>query len=780
MAKKVKELFVKVGAETSELKRGLREADASIRASQRLWTNEFAKNLSRPIDTNNLKAVNREMDKLGDRAQEVRRKMLGVTADAPEYAYLRTELRMTEERMKALGAASEHARQRRERLLGMAGSAGNYMLMGAGALVGAAGLGLKAAADVGAYAEEIDNLSIKTGLATDKIQVLRLAAESGGLSFQSIANGIADVQKKLMGVEDDSGAAADAFKRLGISIHDANGNLLPMDALIPQLLTKLQGITNATERNMIASQIFGKGWKELAPILGMSAAEFSKLEDKFRSMGLIMSGEAINKAKEFDDAMDDIKMQLAGLARDVGTDLIPIFRDELFPVIKDTVIPIIRDLAKLIGDINPEVVKWGFGFLVVGGSALKAIQGVAALKEALAVLKGVQIGSAVAGAAGSAATGAGAAAAGGGLAGLTASITSMAGAAAAAAPWVIAIVGALADIGMIAGKFYYDHKAKVGMKQYEEEYAKSRPKIQGMYQAAGQHNDQAKALGYASWGDMIRKANKGDAKAQADLRGINPNAKALQTPTAPTAGATAPVQDERERLAAQLGIDALRAEGTRSARDYSDQARYLRSNLAASTDPSDRARLQTQLANLEQQSRNEAELNNRRIAWAQKLSSITDDAQKQKLQSQMEIELADLQQVHREKLRAIAAEGEARDRAAKSEEERRQKILDLHKQQVELAKNSALAMANTTLFKNAGVSRGLELGYALGAGAVSMPTVPQVDLNAWGRAGQQQPIVINIQGDAAKLMDWTQQVAKGVMGSELSNGLRATQAGSRW
>lgn len=200
---------------------------------------------------------------------------------------------------------------------------GQKLSMGLTAPLAAAGAGiLKLASDTGAFAEQIQNMAQTTGLSTDRLQELKFVAENAGLSFESVANASLMVQRKLMGVENDSGAAADALKRMGISVKDASGQLLSMDILFPQLITKLQSMTNVTERNMLATQLFGRGAGEIIPLLGMSAEEFAKASKQAHEFGNVLSGDALKKAAAFDDTMDMFTKQMEGFKNTIGTALI--------------------------------------------------------------------------------------------------------------------------------------------------------------------------------------------------------------------------------------------------------------------------------------------------------------------------------------------------------------------------------------------------------------------------------------------------------------------------
>lgn len=275
------------------------------------------------------------------------------------------------DRASKQGTRVEQLKTRFTGLSDSLGRVGGSLTRGLTLPLAAAGAGLFAAASrAGSYAEEILNLSATTGMSTTRLQGLKFAAESSGLNFSTLSNGIAQVQKKLMGVEEDSGAAADAFKRLGIGIYDGNGALLSMDVLFPQLLAKLQALPNATERNMLAAQIFGKGWTELAPILNMSGQQLQMLTDQATSLGLVMSTTALEGAAAFDDKMDALMGRLQGFGLQLGTAAIPALT-ALLPLITEQVLPAITGLVNGVAS----VAQWFSGLPAPAQGAIVAFAG---------------------------------------------------------------------------------------------------------------------------------------------------------------------------------------------------------------------------------------------------------------------------------------------------------------------------------------------------------------------------------------------------------------------
>ena len=206
---------------------------------------------------------------------------------------------------------------------GMAKTAAKW---GAG-IVSAAGAGLFAlAAKVSDSASEINDMSVRTGLSTDKLQEMKFASEQVGVNFESITGAVGRLTKTMGDAEKGTKTAVDAFDKLGVKTKDSSGNLRSMDDVFPEVIKKLADMTNETDRNALAMDVFGKGALELGPLLSEGGVGIDELSQKAHDLGLVLSEDAINSADTFGDTMDQIKSALGGVVAKIGVGLMPTFQ----------------------------------------------------------------------------------------------------------------------------------------------------------------------------------------------------------------------------------------------------------------------------------------------------------------------------------------------------------------------------------------------------------------------------------------------------------------------
>lgn len=175
-----------------------------------------------------------------------------------------------------------------------------------------AGLTVKAAS----AADDINTLAAQTGLSTEQIQKFQFASELIDVPMETLAGSMAKLTRNMAIAQKGTGAQAEAFKALGISITDSNGQLKSNQEVFNEAIIALGKIDNATQRDALAMQIFGRSAQELNPLILGGADTLKKLGDSAESAGLILSQQALDNLNSFRDSLD-IMQASAGQAGNV-------------------------------------------------------------------------------------------------------------------------------------------------------------------------------------------------------------------------------------------------------------------------------------------------------------------------------------------------------------------------------------------------------------------------------------------------------------------------------
>ena len=186
--------------------------------------------------------------------------------------------------------------------------------------------------------DEIAKTSRELGIASDQLQVLRFAAERTGIGVDRMNQALRDGQKRLTEVARGTGLGAESYKKLGISIVDANGKMRNIDELIPEIADKIRAFSSESERAGVLAGIFGE---EAGPRMGNLLMEGSQGIENYRkeleAYGAIISEDALAQSEAFQDNLLNLQMVFAGLGAVVGAELLPVF-NELMLLAKDIIL----------------------------------------------------------------------------------------------------------------------------------------------------------------------------------------------------------------------------------------------------------------------------------------------------------------------------------------------------------------------------------------------------------------------------------------------------------
>lgn len=167
------------------------------------------------------------------------------------------------------------------------------------------------------YAGQIKDLSDKTNLTTDTLQSLRLAATLSGQSFESISQTAVIFQRRMEEARTKGGELAETFKALGVNLSG------PVDQAFRTTLERLSGVEDGAQKTATTVELFGRSGSDLLPVIGQLNGSFQNLENRARQLGIVLSKDAIEKADEFGDQLDILKLQIGGVANEIGAFLLP-------------------------------------------------------------------------------------------------------------------------------------------------------------------------------------------------------------------------------------------------------------------------------------------------------------------------------------------------------------------------------------------------------------------------------------------------------------------------
>jgi hypothetical protein len=173
------------------------------------------------------------------------------------------------------------------------------------------------------YADEMLALSTKTGLSTKTLQEFSAVQELIDVDLNTFTSSLSKNTKSMSDAANGSKNASEAYKKLGVSVTDSSGSLRSSEEVFWQSIDALATMTNETERDAVAMQLFGKSAQELNPLIAQGSEGFAELSQKAHEMGLVMSDEALGALGDLDDAMNTWNGTIKGITNALAAELAP-------------------------------------------------------------------------------------------------------------------------------------------------------------------------------------------------------------------------------------------------------------------------------------------------------------------------------------------------------------------------------------------------------------------------------------------------------------------------
>jgi hypothetical protein len=194
------------------------------------------------------------------------------------------------------------------------GNAANFAMAAGAALVGFAA---KAVGEFQKLALEAGKFADATGLAVEDASRWIEVAGDVGVGADQIQAAILKMNREI------ANGGLDQFAN---DVVRAKDGTVDASATFENLVTKIGAIKDPTDRAAAAQKAFGKGFASIAELMEMDAVQLRAALEGVSDAKIIDKGE-LDKAREFRDAMDNLRDKTEDLALTLGESLVPALTD---------------------------------------------------------------------------------------------------------------------------------------------------------------------------------------------------------------------------------------------------------------------------------------------------------------------------------------------------------------------------------------------------------------------------------------------------------------------
>lgn len=178
-----------------------------------------------------------------------------------------------------------------------------------------------------AYADEIMTLSTQTGIATDKLQEYQYMAGLVDVDVSTITGSLRKLTTQMDSAASGSGAAADAFASLGVSVTDSEGNLRSNQDVFEDVIDALGQIENTTQRDALAMDIFGRSAQDLNPLIEAGSEGIAAFAEEARDAGYVLDNETLSSLGSVDDELQRFETRTTAVKNNLVAAFAPALAD---------------------------------------------------------------------------------------------------------------------------------------------------------------------------------------------------------------------------------------------------------------------------------------------------------------------------------------------------------------------------------------------------------------------------------------------------------------------
>jgi len=174
-------------------------------------------------------------------------------------------------------------------------------------------------------ADSLRDMSQKTGIAVETLNGLGLAASLAGGSLDGMVAAAGKLNKSIAEAAQGGNEQAEAFKALGISVKDANGDLKTADIVMAEMADKFTTYADGPEKVAIAMALMGKSGADQIPVLN-EGGEAMRANIEYSKQYSGITTELAGASDNFNDTLGKLHVQQQSFANTLTAALLPVLQ----------------------------------------------------------------------------------------------------------------------------------------------------------------------------------------------------------------------------------------------------------------------------------------------------------------------------------------------------------------------------------------------------------------------------------------------------------------------
>lgn len=152
------------------------------------------------------------------------------------------------------------------------------------------------------YSDQIGDLAAKFGVTSEAISEMQYIASQTGSDIGTLTSSMSML---YMRAKEDG----DAFKELGVSVKDSQGNFKAMDELFWETVEAMNSLESEGEKSAYMLDLFGRSASQIGELLRKDTEEINAMRQEVRDLGIVLNEQTTDFAGGFFDKIDQMKLQ---------------------------------------------------------------------------------------------------------------------------------------------------------------------------------------------------------------------------------------------------------------------------------------------------------------------------------------------------------------------------------------------------------------------------------------------------------------------------------------
>jgi hypothetical protein len=172
--------------------------------------------------------------------------------------------------------------------------------------------------------ERLGDTAREIGMPVEQLTALKHAAESSGASIEVLSVGMKTLARNMAAAAADSrGSIAQAFRSVGVSVLEANGEIRSTNDVMLDFADRLSGMRDGAGKTALVMQLFGEQGTKLVRMLDSGSAGIKDMTAEARRLGVVIGADSVDSAQRYNAAMDRIGKTFEELRLKIASELGP-------------------------------------------------------------------------------------------------------------------------------------------------------------------------------------------------------------------------------------------------------------------------------------------------------------------------------------------------------------------------------------------------------------------------------------------------------------------------